>query len=61
MLRCFTCLAIALKYYVINSLLIAAQFDVFWQLGTSTDITKEAILPVFHVQIKYLLQINYLN
>ena len=61
MLRCFTCLAIASKYYVIHCLPIAAQYNVFWQLGTGTIMTKEATLPVFHVQIKYLSQINYLN
>jgi hypothetical protein len=46
---------------VIHCLSIAAQYNVFWQLGTGTVLTKEATLPVFHVQIKYLSQINYLN
>jgi hypothetical protein len=52
--NCFTCLAIASKYYVIHCLTIAAQYNVFWLFGTTTVMTKEATLPVFRVQIKYL-------
>jgi hypothetical protein len=38
-----------------------AQYNVFWQLGTGTVMTKEATLPIFHVQIRYLSPINYLK